>query len=149
VWSVSNSYFGWDPRAAFPGKAYVDYIGVGLYDLWWRHPATPAQRWDFLVYWTRNDKPAGLAFWTQYARSLGKPLAIPEWGVVNRTAPMAGGSGGGGDDPYYIRRVHRWIVHHNVAWETYFNTNSKQVHHRLDTGEFPHAAATYLRLFGR
>jgi hypothetical protein len=148
VWSVSNGYYGWDPRKAFPGTAYVNYIGVGVYDSWWKHPATPQQRWNFLVNWNGTGVQAGLAFWTNYAASLGKPLAFPEWGVVNANASMAGGSGGGGDDPYFVQQMHNWVVNHNVAWETYFNADAGDGYHRLDTTRFPNAALSYRQLFG-
>lgn len=151
VWSVSNGYYGWDPRTAWPGDSYVSYVGVGVYDAWWRHPgAAPAQRWSVIVNGTNPSAPGGLAFWTQYAASRGKPLAFPEWGLVNAYAAMAGGSygGGGGDDPYFVQQMYTWVQNHNVAWESYFNADANDGYHRLDTGRYPNAAASYRHLFG-
>jgi Glycosyl hydrolase family 26 len=149
VWSVSNGYFGFDPRTAYPGNAYVDFIGDGLYDTWYKHPATPQDRWAVLLNGgTKTGLPAGLAFWTNFAVTQGKPFALTEWGLVNETAAMAGGSGGGGDDPYFIQQVYDWVIGHNVAFELYFNTDANDGYHRLDNGQFPNAAALYQHLFG-
>lgn len=148
VWSVSNGYYGWDPRTAYPGNAYVDYIGDGLYDAWYKHLATPQDRWKVIVNGATAGKPAGLAFWTNYAALIGRPLVFPEWGLVNENAAMAGGSGGGGDDPYFIQQVYDWVVNHNVAFELYFNADANDGHHRIDNGQFPNAAASYQHLFG-
>jgi len=145
VWSVSNGYYGWDPRAAYPGSGYVDFIGDGLYDAWYPHPATPQDRWNFLLY---TNNPGGLAFWSTFAKNQGKPLALTEWGLVDANATMAGGSGGGGDDPYFVQQVYDWVQTHNVAFEVYFNTDAPDGRHRLDNGQFPTAATTYQTLFG-
>jgi len=149
VWSLSNGYYGWDPRTAYPGDGYVTYVGDGLYDCWWKHPgAPPAQRWNSLVVPPKVGLQAGLAFWTTFAQSHGKQLVLPEWGLVNATAGMCGGGGGGGDDTYFIQRVHDWVGSHPVAFETYFNRDPANGYHRLDTGRFPKAAALYRSLFG-
>jgi len=148
VWSVSNGYYGWDPRSAYPGRRYVDYIGDGLYDAWYQHRATPQQRWNFLLHTNNATNPGGLEFWTAFAASQRRPLVLPEWGLVNPNAPMAGGSGGGGDDPYFIRQVHNWVQTKSVAWELYFNSDAPDGKHRLDNGQFPAAASTYRALFG-
>jgi len=145
---VSNGYFGWDPRTAWPGNSYVTYVGVGMYDCWWQHPgATPAQRWNSLVY-PKNSPQGGLAFWQSFAASKGKPVTFPEWGLVNATAHMCGGSGGGGDDTYFIQQMYNWEVNHNVAWETYFNEDPSDGQHRLQDTQFSHAASLYKKLFG-
>jgi hypothetical protein len=148
VWSVSNGYYGWDPRRAYPGDAYVSYVGVGLYDCWWRHPsATPSQRWNELVHLS-GSVAGGLSFWTAFAASHGKPLTFPEWGLVNSTARMCGGSGGGGDDTNFVQQVYNWTQTHNVAWEAYFNEDPADGLHRLRDAQFAHAASRYRTLFG-
>jgi hypothetical protein len=148
IWSVSNNYYGWDPRTAWPGNSYVTYVGVGLYDAWWNHgSATPAQRWNYLLNLNGSNVQGGLNFWTSYAASVGKPVVFPEWGVVNKDAAMAGG-GGGGDDPYFINQMHSWVGSHNVAWETYFDADASDGYHRLDTTRFPNAAKAYRQDFG-
>lgn len=151
VWSVSNGYYGWDPRTAWPGDSYVSYVGVGVYDAWWRHAdATPAQRWNVIVNCTSSTALGGLDFWTQFAASKSKPLGFPEWGLVNKYAAMAGGSygGGGGDDPYFIQQMYNWVQNHDVAWESYFNSDANDGYHRIDGGRYPNAAASYRQLFG-
>jgi hypothetical protein len=147
VWSLSNGYFGWDPRKAYPGDAYVSYIGDGLYDCFWRHPsATPAQRWNNLI--NSGSQPAGLSFWTAFAASHSKPVVLPEWALVNSTAHLCGGSGGGGDDTYFIQQVYNWTQTHNVAWETYFDQDPSDGLHRLQDSQFRNAASRYRTLFG-
>jgi len=137
---------GFDATAAYPGDAYVDTIGQDVYDDSWGQALTPQARWAKLV----NPGGAvsqGLAFWADFAAKHGKPLSFAEWGLVGDGSPMAGG-GAGGDDPYFIAQMHAWFASHDVAYEVYFNRNPTDGTHRIDSGQFPQAGATYQQLFG-
>jgi hypothetical protein len=149
-WSPSASYQGWDPRTAYPGNAYVDMIGLDQYDLWYNHPAaTPWQRWNFIVNSNGPAAEGGLRFWATFAQDLGEPIALSEWGLTNKYAPMAGPhGGGGGDDPFYIRQMHHWLASHGIAYEAYLDSNAPDGHHKLDDNEFPKAAGVYRALWG-
>jgi len=142
-WCVSNPYLGWDARAAYPGDAYVNFIGVDCYDTWWQHPATPAERWNFLVNSRTGEQAGGLAFWTDFSAARGKRFAVGEWGLVNEDAAMVGGSGGGGDDPLYVHNLLAWAREHKAALECYFNHDAPEAAHKVDGLLVPQSSAAY------
>jgi hypothetical protein len=166
--------FCWNPtlgdqqfpaEQAWPGDAFVDFVGVDVYDETWNadtYPfpagATPAEIerrqqkvWDE---WLLGSK-WGLAFWSKFAREHGKPLAIPEWGVNRRTDGH-----GGLDNVVFVERMQAFITDpaNRVAWHCYFDVNAPDGHHQLSPGagehgekvtaEFPKAAARFRELFG-
>jgi hypothetical protein len=102
-----------DPRKAWPGKKYVDIVGIDSYDGWppvlgkagWKAPYAGAY---------------GLKFWADCATRKGKRLSVPEWGLYRGSA-WAGHSGG--DNPYYIAKMFGFFREQrgNLAYETYFN----------------------------
>jgi len=113
--SVSNKFkFEWnvniggtmDPAKAYPGDAYVDYIGMDFY-------------WDSTQSWSIKDPTQafnyfkntayGLQWFENFAAAHGKPSAYSEWGV-NSTNGAA-----------YIDLVKKWFDTHNVAYELYFD----------------------------
>ena len=124
-----------DAREAWPGKKYVDIVGVDSYDGW--PPAVDAEGWDAqyaVVY--------GLKFWADFARSKGKRLSVPEWGLMAGTS-WAGHNGG--DNPYYIRKMF-WFFgrqQDNLAYEAYFNDEDPA--HLSALSLNPKGAAEYRR----
>ncbi len=98
-----------DAEPAYPGDAYVDYIGVDVYDMSWlphtyplpddasveRLAAARRSVWNTIL-----DGSSGLRFWARYAADHGKRLAVPEWGLSERTDRH-----GGGDSPYFVERM--------------------------------------------
>jgi Glycosyl hydrolase family 26 len=102
----------------YPGDAYVDVVGVDFYDNW------PALDTDALWNSHYMDQasgggPHGLGAWLAFAKSHGKPLSVPEWGIVNAT----GNCGCGGDDPIYVTHMHDFFAANaaDIAYEAYFN----------------------------
>ena len=85
----------------------------------------------------------------------GKPLAIPEWGLVSSE-----NGHGGLDNVLFIERMKAFITDpaNNVAWHCYFDVNAPDHHHQVSPGvgehgqpektEFPRAAARFVELFG-
>jgi Glycosyl hydrolase family 26 len=127
------------PDRAYPGDAYVDYIGLDVYDQdWFPGWSDPAQRWQNLL-----TQPFGLRWHRDFAAAHGKPMTFPEWGLMTR----ADGHGGG-DNPYFIERMHDWIASNNVAYALYFEFDAPDGAHRLMNGQFPRSAARFLQLFG-
>lgn len=126
------------PDQVYPGDAYVDYIGMDVYDQGWGPDwQEPAARWNKLV-----NEPYGLAWQAAFASEHGKPISFPEWGLSIRPDGH-----GGGDDPYYIEHMYEWISTHNVAYSIYFDRDSSSVAlHTLE--HFPTASATFQTLFG-
>jgi hypothetical protein len=116
----------YDSRKYYPGNDYVDYIGIDIYDISWAKGAYPypANCDDACVQQRRkaawDDKlngTFGLNTWADFARSKGKPLTLPEWGLWDRPDGH-----GGGDNPYYIEQMHKFIddERNNVAYQAYF-----------------------------
>jgi hypothetical protein len=150
---------------AWPGDAYVDYVGVDVYDETWNTGTYPwpagtsaaevekrrRKVWDE---WILGSK-RGLAFWSRFAREHGKPLAIPEWGVQ-----QAEHQHGGLDNVHFIEQMHAFIHDpaNNVAFQCYFDVNAPDGSHQLSPGPrgskqkegtvFPRAAARFRELFG-
>jgi hypothetical protein len=143
--------FDWNPtlgrnampaEKAYPGDAYVDYVGVDAYD------ASPvfvhshdkdatAKAWQQIA---RGDH--GLMFWSRFAAAHHKPMAVPEWGVVGGAQGQ-----GGGDDPSYIDHMFKFMTDpdHHVAYEQYFDAGSSFAQHSIGAGtQFPHARARFL-----
>ncbi len=124
-----------DPRKAWPGKKYVDIVGVDTYDGW---PAVLGR-----TGWNKQYKGAyGLKFWAEFARTKGKRLSVPEWGLY-RGSNWAGHNGG--DNPYYIKKMFGFFREQrgNLAYEAYFNDEIPE--HLTALSVNPKGAAEYRR----
>src|SRR4051812_22290138 len=111
--SVSDRFrFDWCPATgdwmpmnaedAYPGDAYVDVIGMDVYDQTkWCKIADPVERWKKV---TLNGKH-GLAWHRDFARAHHKPMSYPEWGACGN---------GAGDGGYFIEQMHKWCLENNV-----------------------------------
>jgi hypothetical protein len=134
-WSVSLGAAAMAAEGAYPGDAYVDYVGVDVYDWrWGDSDIGAAARWQWIVW-----QDFGLGWVADFAAEHGKPVTVPEWGVA---ADSVMENGGGGDDPLFVSNMMSWLRANNVAYESYFNDSTS----KIDTGAFPEAAATYRRL---
>lgn len=143
---VWNPIWGWDsvdPTLAYPGDAYVDSVGIDVYDQSWiPNYEDDAARWtDFInAQWGGN-------FWRDYAVQHGKPLSIPEWGLVGENDQ---GGHGGGDNGVFVDRMADWLATNNVAWHVYFNADAPDGHHEINpSGQFPLGKADYKARFGQ
>lgn len=127
------------PDRAYPGDAYVDYIGADVYDnSWIANYQDPTARWNDFV-----TQPFGLQWQSDFAAAHGKPTTFPEWGLAIRSDGH-----GGGDDPYFIQQMYNWISTHDVAHADYFEYDAPDGRHSLMNGQFPNAAAKFQALFG-
>ena len=133
--STNASY---TPAQAYPGSAYVDFIGGDLYDQTWVSPATPQNAWAGQL-----GGEWGLDFLASFSSAQGRPVVFPEWGVVIR--PDGHGLG---DDPYFIDQFGAWIAAHNVAWTSYFNFDASDGAHDLLGARFPQSLAAFRQVFG-
>jgi hypothetical protein len=124
------------PVAAYPGDAYVDIIGMDIYDrTWGPRFRDPAARWnDYL------RRPYGLEWLRNFANAHGKPISFPEWGVTHNHV-----RGVAHDNPTFIRGMAHFIRTHNVDYHLYFNVNAHDGDFRLVT--FPQSAAAYRASF--
>ena len=140
VWNPnagSNHGRPYNPADAYPGNAWVDYIGTDLYDESWVSPMTPANAWAGQLQATW-----GLDWLARFAAAHGKPIVFPEWGVAIRSDGH-----GLGDDPYFIDAFASWITTHDVAWTNIFSFDGDQQDDITD-GSFPNALAAFRADFG-
>jgi len=123
----------WNPNACagsyryhnfYPGNAYVDIMGIDLYD---EDCLTPTTRVDFSQI---VSEPYGLSHFEAFARAKGKPMSIPEWALLESF----------GDDPGYISGVGSAFDTNDFAFETYFDVS------RSDIGTLPLGPTTPLSL---
>jgi hypothetical protein len=131
VWNPSvGTHRGVAAADSYPGDAYVDYIGVDVYDVSWQPRTYPvadrggeAQRdaaqqrtWQNIL-----NGPEGLLHWARFAAGHAKFLAIPEWGLSDRSDGH-----GGGDNPFFVERMLTFIRDpaHHVAFALYFDANA-------------------------
>jgi hypothetical protein len=105
-WTVNAGYRNIPLAAFYPGDRSVDIIGIDNYDSSAAHQTYPTldARWSALY-----TQPSGLAQVIAFAKSHGKPLSLPEWGLVN-----AGPKFGVGDDPRYVDGI-AGVVRSNVV----------------------------------
>ena len=123
----SHLLFDWNPNACtrdyplsayYPGNAYVDIVGIDLYDT---DCASPLPTSPSPASWrTLRSEPLGLAAITRFASAHGKPMSIPEWGLPLQ-APA------GGDDPYYVDGMASYVATSKVAFQAYFNSGSNGI----------------------
>ena len=156
VWNPTATWT--DPAwlsATWPGDAYVDVVGIDLYDHSWApntypYPATCDSACRLARQQTAWN---GYAWYLQtvrnFAQARGKAFAIPEWGLYIRTDGH-----GGGDNPYYIQKMHEFISNpaNAVLFHVYFDVNSPDGDHHISgldaATAFPQSAARFRLLFG-
>jgi len=141
VWNPNGSGpTNYTPDQAYPGSAYVDYIGSDTYDNCWCNPFTPQNAWAATL-----SQPWGLNWLASFSAKVGRPISFPEWSVDYRNDGH-----GLGDDPYFIHQFAAWIASNNVAWTDIFAFNDSaggQDNNILD-GRFPNALAAFRSDFG-
>jgi len=161
-WNPSNTILQSDARLCWPGDAYVDFVGVDVYDQSWLPDTYPIpqdaspdeqQKRRELAWmnWNFSAQHGGLEMWSAFARKHHKPLAIPEWGVCARKDGH-----GGGDDVYFVEQMYKFIADpaNNVAFQCYFNVNAPDGAHQLTPKnglptQFPDSAKRFKELFGK
>ncbi len=134
VWNPDASAFtqsGYSVALAYPGNAYVDVIGLEVYDQSWSSTFTNS--------WTTAHLPA-LTAAHQFASTKGKPLAMCEWGVVIRTDGY-----GLGDDPSFVNEMASWMKDpsNDVTFETYFSADTGGMNTIITDGLFPNSLAAF------
>jgi hypothetical protein len=120
----------WTLSAAYPGNAYVDYVGLDLYDL---QP------------WSTIDQELTDA--QTFASQMGKPIAFCEWAVVSKGVLTPGANG---DDPTFVNNMAAWMATpgNDVAWESYLDGDGLGANYRITGGAFPKSLAAFKADFG-
>jgi hypothetical protein len=90
----------------YPGNAYVNIMGLDLFDDTCTSPRTP------LTFAQLAGQPDGLYSFEAFAAAKHKPLSLPEWGLL--AVPS-------GDDPQFIDGIGATFSGRNFAFETYFD----------------------------
>lgn len=127
------------PDEAYPGNAYVDYVGADVYDNFWGSPFTPQAAWlhQLMQQW-------GLDWLAGFGAEHHKPITIPEWSDEYRTDGH-----GLGDDPSFIGNMANWFVTNQVVFAAVWSYDSSATYrNNLLDGTFPHALAEFRADFG-
>jgi hypothetical protein len=135
---------GLDWRKLFPGRRYVDVLGVDYYNQF-PHVATAADWQDSLTERDSWGGPKGLRLHLRFARLKRLPFAVPEW---SENASM-------GDSAAFISGMYRFFERHGgkgpgrVTYEILFNVAKDKERwllygHRV---RVPLAAREYRKLF--
>jgi hypothetical protein len=128
-WNV-NLGGSMNPADAYPGDAYVDFIGMDFYWNTQWDPADPTQAWNQKV-----STQYGLQWHQDFAKTHGKRTTYSEWGVMSN------------DGAIYIQKAQAWFLSHDVVFHTYWNSNAS-FSGKLSDGQYPTAAAAYKTAFG-
>ena len=134
----ANGYNSYPSNESYPGDAYVDIIGLDVYNTSYA-TTDPTARWNEIV-----TQSYGMQYWADFASARDKPLSYPEWATCIRTTDSAGG----GDDPLFVQNMFNWISTHNVAYHNYWDYQAPDLHGQLSNGQFPNSAAKFKELFG-
>jgi hypothetical protein len=116
----------------YPGNAYVDILGLDLYNTGCDQPNTS------LTFSQLAGESYGLNSFDAFAAAQGKPISFPEWGLT--TSPA-------GDSPAYIDGMASTIANGNVAFEEYFDVVDGDTM-LLDNGTTPLSDAAFQKDFG-
>lgn len=133
-WNPTRGAMSLAPPLAWPGSAYVNIVGMDVYDLQWPAMPNAEQRWNYFL-----TEPYGLNWLANFAALHGKPIAFPEWGLV-RTGSQGHG---GGDDPVFISGMASFIASHDVVNAVFWNYGSSAV----TAGAYPDAGAALREAF--
>jgi len=135
---------GIDWREFFPGARYVDVMAVDYYN---QSPYVEStEDWtDSLGELDTEGSPKGLQQHLDFARSVGLPLALPEWS----------GSAREGDSPAFIKGMYEFLQRHGgdgpgqVLYEIQFNVDRDEGNFVLfdPHTRMPKSAETYQRLW--
>ena len=136
---------GFDWRQSFPGAQYVDVMAVDYYN---QYPfAADDRTWRESVNQTdQYGAPKGLQQHLDFARSVGLPLAVPEWSSVADH----------GDSAVYIQRMHQFFTEHagggagQLLYEILFdvdNADYKGNFQLMGNSRLPRSAAAYQQAF--
>jgi hypothetical protein len=116
------------PEKAYPGDAYVDRVALDVYDGWYDRgwlpgkSAAPSTAERDRVWAKILSGSYGLRYWHSFARTHGKHMSLPEWGLRNWTE-ADGAIHGGGDNPVFIQRMKAlisdpsWQIDYSAFWE--------------------------------
>jgi len=125
-----------------PDTRYFDVVGVDFYSMW--PDLTTQTIWNQSLLTKKSDgAPRGIQAWFDYAKAIGKPLALPEWGLNTQSDS---------DNPFFISQMRNIFAANGclvrtlpgpgqMAGEAYFN--HKAISRLWPTTSMPGSAAMY------
>lgn len=139
----------------YPGNDVVDIIGINVYDRC-KPTRTQAQYNSWMNARHKDGRnPRGPKSWLEFARTRGKKLSIPEWGIGGPSVVKACAEPGF-DNPLFVRNWHAFLKANAamIAYEGYFNAHGHKddslgSHKLAPTRYNPLSAAAYRELWGR
>ena len=139
VWNPALYPQNVTPSQAYPGDDVVDVIATDAYNVSWDAGyLNTYSRWNSV-----DNDPWGVAQLVSFAAAHKKPVAFPEWGTGTRSDGH-----GGGDDPVFINNMANIIKQNNVAYQSYWDYPASDYNAQLSNGQYPNAAAAFLKNFG-
>lgn len=108
----------WNPNACwgdypyanyYPGNAYVNIIGIDLYDVGCEAPYTR------LTFAQLANEQLGLTHFEAFAKAKGKAMSFPEWGLAKLPS---------GDDAAYIDGMGSAFKTLDFSFEAYFDSSA-------------------------
>ena len=136
-WNLNAAYRAIPLERIYPGDRAVDVIGVDVYDS--AGPPLPAPgrgRWAAQI-----RQPGGVSDILAFARAHGKPVSLPEWGLISDRHK------GGGDNPRFVAAIASLVRDNVVAYQSYFNNDL--LVGCLEIQKSPRAFRAYAHSFGR
>ena len=113
-------------------------------------PLRNAAEWVKDYNTTYRGGPQGIGKWLEHAKSVKRPLSIPEW-AVNNSTPLK--SYYGGDNPYFVSQMLKFFKDNAnyIGYECYFNANNINLSrdHLLDPAHNPQATKAYADFFAQ
>ena len=109
------------PLASYwPGADYVDLVGVDYYARNMTPPPVSVTAFRAFADSGTATEPCGINRWLEFAQTNGKPLCLPEWGIV-----LAGSRSPGahGDAPAFLDGMWGFLSDNReaIAFENYFD----------------------------
>lgn len=127
-WNPDRNNLGMGNLASYyPGNAYVDYVGLDLYDVEWKqYPGAKAE------FSQMESGPSGLDWLASFSAAHHKPMVFPEWGLGWGTcrkgaSVTASGAVCGGDNALFIKDSSAWFASHDVVEVTYWDYGTSTV----------------------
>jgi hypothetical protein len=130
LWNPSVGTHQFEAEDAYPGDAFVDYVGVDVYDTSWRENTYPFKPWHAMssreevsrsVWTDMLDGERGLKYWAAFTAAHRKKMAVPEWGLSTRPDGR-----GGGDNLIFVRGMLDFVRDpaNGVAFAMYFDSDT-------------------------
>jgi Glycosyl hydrolase family 26 len=141
-WNVSDGIGApYDFTTAYPGDAYVNFIGTDVYDETCATHPTPQRTWSTLLTAT-----GGLDWAASFAAAHHKAVTVPEWGLDE--GGTAVGCSGGYDQPYFVDQMANWLNVHSAAFSIYFDFDAPDGSHRIEDSTFTRSLVAFHHDFG-